>query len=248
MTSVTDEFRKAGLIPWWNASVTQFFNGVGEKGTDYGLGSFKQPVGSISGGRVVYVGDGGYPGSSIGKIVQVLMPDGRLVHYQHLYDSSVVTGQVIQPGTVIGHGGGCPTGGYPANNVGNACTFTDQYSTGQHIEVRLSTSYNPAGGVWSQNWINPLGAFQQLGNAAYGGPLPPVATGTSGSVASGGAIVAPVPANTFFTDIGQKIGLMLLALTFVGVGFYLLFSQQINNAVGNIKNTAEKAAEIGASV
>lgn len=242
MTSVTDEFKQAGLIPWWNATVTQYFNGVGEKGTDFGLGSFKQPVGSISGGRVVYVGDGGYPGSSIGKIVQVLMPDGRLVHYQHLYDASVVQGQTITAGTVIGHGGGCPTGGYPSS--GNACTFTDQYSTGQHIEVRIASSYNPALGVWQQTWISPLGTFQQLGNAPFNGPLPPIATGPSSTALPPGTIVAPVPASTFFTTLGQKIGLLLLALTLTGVGFYLLFSQQINSAVSNIKNTAEKTAEI----
>jgi hypothetical protein len=243
MTTITQQFQQAGLVPWWNATVTQAFNGAGEKGTDFGLGSFNQPVGSLTGGKVVYVGDGGYPGSSIGQIVQVLTPNGDLIHYQHLYSSNVVLGQNIQIGTVIGHGGGCPVNCYPANFTGNSCTCTDQYSTGQHIEVRYATGYDASKGVWSQNWIRPLSTFQNLGNGTASGVLPATSGGGGTAQSSVGSAILPTQqASTFFTDIGQKVGLFLVALTLIGIGFYIAFSQQINNALSKGTKAAEEVA------
>lgn len=251
MSSVSQLFDSLHLTKWWQSNlVTQAFGTNGEKGTDFGLGGFGQPVGSLTGGRVVYVGDGGYPGSSIGQIVQILMPDGRLIHYQHLMNSSVQVGQLVQPGQVIGHGGGCPVGGYPANGQGNACTFTDQWSTGQHIEVRLATSYNPTTGVWTQNWIAPLTTFQSLANQQVSGATPPVGSGTGspiGGVAGGATnvgVVPPPPINpsNFFAQTGQHIALFLVALVLVAAGLFVAFSKQIGGAFEKAKGTTEKVA------
>lgn len=162
--TISQLFSQLGLTQWWQTNrVTQFFGANGEAGTDFGLGQFGASVGSLTSGKVVYVGNGGYPGSSIGQIVQILTPSNMLVHYQHLMTSNVTVGQQVLPGTVIGTGGGCPAGAYPNPlSSSQGCTRYDQFSSGQHIEVRVSNSYNPSGGVWSQAWTNPLSTFQQL--------------------------------------------------------------------------------------
>lgn len=242
MSTISQLFDSLGLIKWWQSNlVTQGFGHNGEKGTDFGLGGFGKPVGSLTSGRVVYVGDGGYPGSSIGQIVQIQLPDGRLIHYQHLMNSSVQTGQLVVPGQVIGHGGGCPVGAY---GQGNSCLWTDQYSTGQHIEVRLASSYNPALGVWSQNWISPLGAFQSLANNTASGATPPVSGGITVGTVVGSIPPPPIAPSTFFAQLGQHIALFLVALVLVGAGFYLAFSKQINGALEKGKHVAEKAAVV----
>lgn len=154
-------FQKVGLIAWWTEPHVNFFGQNGEQGQDYGMtGGLGSPVGAITGGQVVYVGNGGYPGSSIGNIVQVLTGNGALVHYQHLKDANVTVGQTITPGTVIGSSGGCPVGCYPADPHG-ACTCFDNFSAGNHIEVRFSSTYKP-GDVWGQNWTNPLSIFSSI--------------------------------------------------------------------------------------
>lgn len=189
--SVSKLFQQLGLIQWWDTSrVTQFFGQNGERGTDFGLGQFGANVGSLTAGKVVYIGNGGYPGSSIGQIVQVLMPNGGLVHYQHLMTSNVTVGQQVLPGTVLGTGGGCPVGKYPNPlSSSQGCTSYDQYSSGQHIEVRYSPSYSPSGGVWSQAWTNPLGIFQGLGGQSVSqslSGLTNIGTSTGGMPPTGG--------------------------------------------------------------
>src|SRR5258708_37388581 len=105
MTTVAQAFQSMGLVQWWN-NVTNPWNGGLEKGTDFGLGGFDKPVGSLTPGKVVYVGDGGYPGSSIGQIVQIVAPDGRLFHYQHLKTANVSVGQQVKVGSPVGSSGG----------------------------------------------------------------------------------------------------------------------------------------------
>lgn len=220
MTTVAEAFQQLNILPWWSAGrVTQSFGENGEKGTDFALAGFGSPVGSLTGGQVVYVGDGGYAGSSIGQIVQVLTPDGRLLHYQHLKDSNVVMGQTVSPGDIVGTEGGCPVGAYPL--AGGSCKWTDQYSTGAHIEVRESNSYNPNAGVWNQAWNpNNLAVFQQL--------------------AAGTAQAAPAPSlgipnpfgNINLGQIGIKIGAFVLGLALVLIGMYVLFQHQIEGVGG----------------
>lgn len=237
MTTVAQAFAGLNLPEWWNLHISQFFGQNSEEGEDYNFGSFGRPVGSITGGRVVYVGDGGYPGSSIGQIVQILTPGGQLIHYQHLMTSNVLKGQIVQVGTVIGTGGGCPVGAYGS---GTSCTRTDQFSTGEHIEVRYAPNYNAGGGVWSQAWQAPASIFKAMAGQA----TTDVASASSNANAATGAGSPPIGA-TLISSIqsaGVKIGVFLLALVLVGAGFYLLFSKQIDAAGGAAAKTAIKAA------
>lgn len=229
MATVAQSFQQLGLPQWWNDNVSQFFNGGSEMGTDFNLGGFGKPVGSITPGKIVYVGDGGYPGSSIGQIVQVLAPDGRLFHYQHLKTSQVHVGDTVSVGTVVGTGGGCPVGAYGS---GISCTRTDQYSTGEHIEVRVASSYKP-GNPWSQSWVDPINIFKQIGGA------------TASSVASSGTLDATGSSGGSSSDWVKQIqggsvkaGIFILGLVLAGAGFYLLFSKQVNAGV----KTAAKVA------
>ena len=62
--TISQLFSQLGLTQWWQTNrVTQFFNQNGEMGTDFGLSQFGVNVGSLTGGKVVYVGNGGYPGT-----------------------------------------------------------------------------------------------------------------------------------------------------------------------------------------
>lgn len=215
MANPAGVFQQDGLVPWWNYP-TQTWGINGEQGTDFGLGGFGVPVGSLTAGRVVYVGDGGYPGSSIGQIVQVQSSDG-LYHYQHLQTANVQVGQTVNVGDILGTSGGCPVGAY---GNGTSCTRYDQYSTGEHIEVRWSPTYNPASGVWGQNWQNPLSQFLAL----------------SGSQAqTGNSTTSSTSGTSFFTNIGQKTGLLVVAIVLVGIGVYLLWGDQIGTYIAGAK-------------
>lgn len=231
MASVAEVFSAQGITQWWKLHISQDFNGESEKGADYNFGYMGAPVGSITAGKVVYVGDGGVPGSAIGQIVQVLTPDGSLVHYQHLKAAKVHTGQTVGTGDIVGLGGGCPDGAYWPDPNNTGCRWTDQYSTGEHIEVRYSPSYNPSGGVWSQNWISPAAIFTSIAAGQAGAATnSPVSSGSASSSASGS------PLN--FSGWGSKIGIFLLALVLFVFGFYLVFQKQVNSAA----KTAVKAA------
>lgn len=237
--TVAQLFNLKGLVAWWNASdITQAFGHNGEEGDDYGLGNFGVPVGSITWGKVVYVGDGGFPGSSIGQIVQVLNTDGSLLHYQHLKTSNVKAGDSVSPGTVVGSGGGCPIGCYGTNP---SCTCYDQYSSGQHIEVRYSPTYNASKGVWSQNWVNPQNIFIKLaGLDAGGADASPVSSGSPADTSG-----APVPIIGNLSGFAVKAGVFLFALAFVGFGVYLLFKPQIDAKLaqgGKLAKTLAKVA------
>lgn len=244
MTTALDIFKADNLPEWW-VNVTQSFGNNGEKGTDYGLGGFGKPVGSITSGKVVYVGNGGYPGSSIGQIVQIQAPDGKLLHYQHLMSTNLTVGQVVGVGDVVGLGGGCPVGAYPSGLAGNGCTRYDNFSTGQHIEVRESDTYNPAAGVWGQNWnpnnnqvyLNIVGSTgaqsgtgtivnasgSNCGTMNWYDWFNPVRSGqymlcVGGNVASG----AQTNVMTIFIRYGEIAGLFILAIIFIIIGFVLL--------------------------
>ena len=243
--TVKDIFQQLGLVEWWAPDrITWPFGSPGEYGNDYGLGKFGVPVGSVTSGRVIYVGDGGYANSSIGQIVQVLNSDGSLVHYQHLRSANVKVGQNIAVGDIVGTGGGCPVGAYPPGDVGQGCTRYDQYSTGQHIEVRFSYKYNPNGGVWLQNWIDGAGIFQALAGAStvdYAmGNTPTPGTGQAGASAGQANGIASLLGNV--ESAFRHIGLFLIALILIGGGLYMLFKPQIDAAVTGVAKTGAKLA------
>lgn len=235
MSTIGDIFAGAGLTQWWN-NPTQFFGQNGEMGTDYSMGGTGQPVGAIQGGQVVYVGapyanDPNH--SSLGYVVQILGPDGNLYHYQHLESPNVQQGDTIQPGQVVGLSGGCPVGAY---NGQGGCNWTDAWSTGPHIEVRLAP-YNANGGVWNQAWQNPYSTFLQMG----GGTPTTTPTGTGGGQSpqsANGSTAATI--STGLTSFAQRAGIFVLSLVLVGAGAFLLFKNQIEGA-------AKKGVEVAAA-
>ncbi len=227
-------FLANGLIVWWQQTLTQAFNGGSEKGTDWAM-PFKSPVGAIEGGRVVYAGlppDSQVAGqTSLGYVVQVQNVDGSIIHYQHLngLGPNIGVGSFVGNGQVIGYSGGCANGG-----TANTCT-ADKWSTGPHIEVRWSPTYNSSAGIWGQNWQNPVPYFQKLGaslkpgtvgvntvGGAYGPTGTPSAPFTSFNCApwdvgcmwnfiSGGLV-----------SFGEHIAVFVLALLLILIGFVLM--------------------------
>jgi murein DD-endopeptidase MepM/ murein hydrolase activator NlpD len=188
------------------------------------MGSTGQPVGSITPGTVLYVGNpyANSPGhTSLGYVVQVLGNDGFLYHYQHLEAPAVHQGDVISVGSVVGVSGGCPVGCYGSNGQ---CTCTDAWTTGQHIEVRRAQYNGKASDpVWGQPWKDPYQAFLQLagvtatsGAGKYTGTTTSTGTDTTSSS-------SPGPNLTGFV---QKAGIFTVSVVLVLFGFYLLFKKQ----------------------
>lgn len=223
MSTASSIFQGLGLRQWWNYP-TQYFGTNGEMGTDFGMGTTGQPVGSLTSGTVVYANNpyANDPNhSSLGYVVQVLSPDGYLYHYQHLQSPAVHVGDVISVGSVVGVSGGCPVGCYGSNGQ---CTCTDQWTTGEHIEVRRAAyNGNASDPVWGQSWQDPYQAFLQLagGSATSGAGAWNGATygssGTTGTPGSSGANL---------TAFAQKAGLFAIAIILILFGFYLLFKKQ----------------------
>lgn len=151
-------FQQIGLPQWWNHPSQRFgqadvMGGI-EQGTDFAL-PYGSKVGSISGGKVVYVGTGGYNDPSLGKIVQIQGADGSILHYQHLASSGLKVGQLVQPGSLIGLSGG----------------QRGRFSSGPHIEVRFASIYSFNSGVWSQHWIDPLSTISKLSGGKPAGSI-----------------------------------------------------------------------------
>lgn len=190
MSTVADLFSQLGLTPWWEISPSQRFGGNnnGEWGEDFPMRPGTR-VGSITAGKVVYVGQP-QPGNSIGYVVQVESPDGSLTHYQHLQSATVHEGDTVAPGDVVGLSGGCPSGAYTST----ACKWTDSNSTGPHIEVRRASGYSPSGGVWYQQWQDPSGQWNSLAGEEAGST--PADTSGGGSLSGVGGIPAVDPTSS----------------------------------------------------
>lgn len=142
-------FQQLGLPQWWSHPTQRYgqsdvVGGI-EEGTDFAL-PYGSKVGSISAGKVSYVGTGGFKDPSLGKVVQVQGSDGSIIHYQHLSQTGLKVGQLVQPGSLIGLSGG----------------QKGRFSTGPHLEVRFSSVYSFNSGVWSQHWIDPLPTISKL--------------------------------------------------------------------------------------
>lgn len=251
MTTVADVFSQIGLTQWWGKTVSQTFGENGEMGTDFAMPS-GLAVGSITSGKVIYVGDAGYghdPNhSSLGQVVQVLNNDGSLIHYQHLEKASVRVGQAVQPGTVIGLSGGCPVGAY-VNPLGrNGCTngATDQWSTGTHIEVRWASKYNPNGGVWSQSWVNPLTTFLNMSKQDAGNSSATLtSTGSSPIQQTSSAPSTSQQSGNWLDSVkafAEKSGLFILGVVIAIMGLYLIFKDQIDDTAHKAAGLAEKGA------
>lgn len=166
MTTVAQLFQQSGLWQWFSSGATQTYNPPTEYGTDFST-TYGTPIGAIQGGTVV--ANYSNPGTSINNQVEILGTSG-VWEYQHI-NSSLQVGQTIQAGGIVGTENGQPTGP------------NDPYSTGPHIEVRFSPTYNASLGI-GQNWMNPTSAFSQAASADTGPTLLQQGIGTLGGLAS----------------------------------------------------------------
>lgn len=159
--SVAQIFQQKGYVQWWNWPIGQSYGQNGEQGVDY-AGPLNTAIHSIVGGKVVY---SGYSGdASLGYVIQIATASGAVWHFQHMNSSMVRVGQSVNVGDTLGVSGGPP----------------GQYSTGPHIEVRYSPTFNPAlatgsgigGAYWSDGkWQNPVGMINATAGSAPGTPV-----------------------------------------------------------------------------
>ena len=242
--SVGDFFDKiAHLIKWWKQASLRGFGQNGEQGRDFDM-PFNSPVGSITAGKVVYAGlppDSKTPGhTSLGYVVQVLTPDGRLLHYQHLWTKSVNVGDNVNVGTILGTSGGCAKGSTARNCI------TDQWSTGPHIEVR-EAPYKQNAGLWGYTWENPDPYISKVTGSSVN-----AASGTSGvssayQQAEGGCNVGDVVCwfnqlQPTLVNWGEAIAIFAIALVMIIVGFFLLAGKSIVQATKDAASGAKAVA------
>lgn len=171
--NVSQIFSQKKLTPWWSTPTQRYGQGTGgqygtEEGTDFAV-NYGTNIGSITAGKVVYVGNGGINDPSLGTIVQIQQLDGSVLHYQHLAGSNLKVGQAVSVGDIVGVSGG----------------QRGLYSSGPHIEVRYAPSYQLAKGVWLQNWVD---SYQYITSTTKATPQPPIGgspTGTNTTTLSG---------------------------------------------------------------
>ena len=230
--TLADVFHANGLSTWWTAPDTQDFNGKSEFGTDYAVAP-TSPVGAIQGGKVVYAQEApGHPGSSLGNIVIVETADGQAWEYLHLRKLNVKEGDYVQPGDVVGLSGGCPANGY---QQGGGCSYTDQFSTGPHIEVRHADAYNPSGAPWTMNWTNPKSLIDSLG----------------GGVPLGGVGQSLLPSGVGFqagpwVELLIRAGIIIAGVAFIAIAVFVFM--QGNHTVQNIETGIGQRTQQAATV
>lgn len=229
MSTPLQIFQSQGLWAWWlqnNGKGTNPFNGVTEKGIDF-ANSYGTPIGAIQGGQVIVRE---HFNNSIGDLVVIQSSSGYWL-YQHL-TSSLQLGDTIPTGGIVGTENGLPV---------------DVYSTGPHIEVRYSPTYNTKIDSWLQPWINPLPVFTMIGNEQDN-------TGIPFTTSIGGQLSNTLNSTNLLSDstnpLNNVLGgfdftrfidatiLFILALTFIIVGFVLLMSKTIENNSGTIAKIA----------
>ncbi len=163
------------------------------------------------------------------------------LYYQHIIiDPSIkfcnnptgsCNNQFIHKGQQIG-----VTGGFGENELGLNAQWGGVWGTGHPAPWSLDP--RPQIKALMTNY----GSTSGVGTGGIGGAAGP----PSGSVLSFSVPTPPVAGTPFFTGIFQKIGLILVALTLTIVGFYLLFSKQINSFTKKAVETGIKAAEVAA--
>lgn len=158
-------------------------------------------------------------------------------YYYHLDTLQPSIGQHLNAGDVIGLSGG--------QNSGGQNPSTPQFSSGPHTHIGFFDSF-----------VTMRNNFGSAETVPYGPDITPYITALS----KGASISAIQPVNTpvnqtskpgipvgtqsFFVGIGQKIGLIVVALTLLAVGALFLFEKQVKAGYGKIKGGAETAAKV----
>lgn len=170
--TVDQVFTSKGLWKWYSDRVTNRYDGVSEKGEDFGV-AWGTPVGIVMGGIVVR---SVHNNNSIGDVVEIQSGDGSVWLYQHIR-ARVSPQQKVSTGDIVGTEDGLPV---------------DQYSTGPHIEVRYCPPgrWSASTDSWTEPWINPAGIFSRAGTFPATGPNVSLG-GVVGSALQGGTTFGP---------------------------------------------------------
>lgn len=161
------------------------------------------------------------------------VPYAFIIHLDSL-NPNLSVGQHINAGDVLGLSGGQNSGGtHPESS-----TWSSQPQTG------FGLSNGPVYGIGAGWNTDPLG-FPQLDPTAYimnlkAGASPYSSSGTPNTSSS----PPPVSGTQYFNNLGQKVGLFVLAIVVIGIGAYILFTKQINNFVGKSVEKGESAAKV----
>jgi peptidase M23-like protein len=223
-----------GLWDWLNFPTTNGFwatqiPGISDSphfANDIGT-PFHTPITALWSGTVVEQQTGLPWGTEL-----FIKPDngGPEYYYYHLDTLNTHTGQHVNAGDLVGLSGG--------QNNGGSNPSTPQMSTGAHTHVGLFTS-----------WINVPG----LGTRPYGPDITSfISAFRGGNSTSASGAPAPdttssgIPGLPFFSALGQKIGLLVVALILFTMGFYVVFSKQINSGIEKGVGAAKKGVEVAA--
>jgi murein DD-endopeptidase MepM/ murein hydrolase activator NlpD len=236
MSTPNEIFQSKGLWQWWlqnSGNGTNVYDGINEKGIDFS-NPFGTPIGAVQGGQVVVRE---HHNNSIGDLVVVQGTDGYWL-YQHI-TSNLQVGDSIATGGVVGTENGLPV---------------DQFSTGPHIEVRFSPTYNTNIDSWLQPWINPKQVFSSVSNAQDNSGVP-FTTSTAGStratlVNNNNLLGDTTTASPFSNVIGgfdfsrfiDAFLLLIVAVTLLVIGGLLIAGKFVEDNAGTITKVAEIAA------
>ncbi len=187
---------------------------------------FHTPITALFSGTVVSERTGLPWGTEV-----FIQPDNGNIpkyYYYHLDTLTPSIGQHVSAGDEIGLSGGQTSGGQNPSE----CDASKCYSTGPHTHVGFFRSYvtvlNDQGHTETIPYGPDIsGAISNLAKGANVNSIPG-ATGVNQVPASG----IPVGTQAFFIGVGQKIGLILVALTLLGIGMYLLFTDQVTSLAG----------------
>lgn len=183
---------------------------------------FHTPLTAFKAGKIVQEDYAPWGGE-----VYVKPDDGSTEYYMvHLDDISVKTGQHVQIGDILGLSGGQTSGGdHPSS---------PQWSTGLNTHVGYIEGYENTP-VGSRPYGPDISATIQSLKA--GGPSPIPLTYSQQQQASN-------QQQQQQQINGYKVGLFVIALIFLGAGFYLVFQKQIHEAIQKGQDVAKQAGKI----
>ena len=115
-----------------------------------------------------------------------------------------------------------------------------------NVEIATGGAIPPCAGPTPQNTVNAPGVSSIYGKPAgtnVSGGTTATGSGTSSTSLSAqpASILSSIIPTSFFGTLGQQLALLSIALVLTAIGFYIMFSQQINKAVGS----TTKAAAMG---
>lgn len=222
--------------PWWDFSRIDNFGTKDPQGNYWKPDTNVQipgnyPVTAILPGTVTSVQRTGFGQTTITiRLDRPLNTLATHTFYEHLSSGTVREGQHVSQFDLIGYNN--PAGSVP---LGFGFYSGDVYGSGT-AWTTLQNDLKPGGA----GLLNPV-AFL---NAARGGSIPNSSGGSSpGSSGTGiGVNPPPVPGSIYFAQIGQKIGLIALALVLVIAGMAITFEKQAKSIAGKAVKLAEVAA------